>query len=164
MIGKIVGLIGVGASAAFGATLAVWANAPYPTSILDRHVLTPKLKPGDPLRIEITADRRKRCPQDVDRFIHMADGTRSVQSKDYPSSFGRLGRDVFIIEVATPSQAPYGPAENYTTSVAVCNPYQRLFGGVSNGDPWVDRFEFAPETVRVPPKNADLLEAENRLK
>lgn len=164
MIGKLFGLFGVSAFAAFGATCAIWASTPYPVSVLDRHVLTPKLKPGEPLRVEILADRRKRCDQDVDRFIHMSDGTRTIISKEYPSSFGRLGRDAFVLEIATSPSAPFGPAENYTVAKAVCNLYQRVFGGVPNGDPWVDKFEFAPETVHVPPRNPDLLREEASLR
>lgn len=163
MIGKLFGGLGVSLFAAAGATCALWAAAPFPVSVLDRHVLTPKLKPGQPLRVEILADRRARCDQDVDRFIHMSDGTRSVLSKDYPSSFGRLGKDAFVLEIPTSPTAPMGPAENYTVSKATCNPYQKLFGGVGSGDPWVDKFEFAPETVTVPPRNPDLLREEARL-
>jgi hypothetical protein len=77
MIRRAFGWLGVAAGAAFGATLAVWAQEPYPLSIIERNVLTPELRPGEKLRVEILADRRKRCEQEVTRFVQGPMGTAS---------------------------------------------------------------------------------------
>jgi hypothetical protein len=143
MIRRVFGWFGVAAGAAFGATLAVWAQEPYPLSILERNVLTPEIKPGDPLRIEILADRRKRCDHEVTRFVQEPDGDRQAIVRPWRMDVGRMGRDA-------DARAPIGPGEAVSTGTAICNPWQRWLGSpVPSGDPWRDKFTFAPATRTV---------------
>lgn len=154
MIQRVFGWLGVTGGAAFGATMAVWAQAPYPISILERNVLTPELKPGDKLRVELVVDRRERCRQEVRHILQENDGDRQRLAEVYPSDFGRMGRDVFVQEIPTDPNAVYGPAEVITTAEAECNPWQRWVAPVRSGDPWRDKFTFAPETKEIPGKYA----------
>lgn len=150
MIRRAFGWLGVAAGAAFGATLAVWAQEPYPLSILERNVLTPELKPGDPVRVEILADRRKRCEHEVSRFVQEPDGDRQLINRPWRADYGRMGRDAYVIEIPTDPKAPMGPGEIVSTGAAICNPWQRWFGSpVPSGDPWHDKFVFAPATKVV---------------
>jgi len=153
MIAKSIGYFGLVCAAAAGATVGVWAQAPYPLSILERNVLTPQVKPGDPVQIELVVDRRQRCPQIINRFVQYPDGKREAAGRDLPTAYGRMGRDVYVLEVPTDADAPFGDAEIYSTGEARCNPYQEWVKPVESGDPWHDRFKFAQETVRVPSKN-----------
>lgn len=148
MIGKTIGYIGVLAAAAFGATVGVWAQQPYPISILERNVLTPLVKPGEEVEIELVVDRRQRCDQIVSRFVQYANGYRDLDTRELPSTYGRMGRDIYIVKVPTNPNAPHGPAEVYSTGRAECNPWQKYIKPVESGDPWHDRFRFGNETVR----------------
>lgn len=158
MIGRMLGYIGVICGAGFGATVGTWAQAPYPVSIIERNVLTPVVKPGDDVLVEIVADRRQRCDQIINRFVQQG-LDRWPASRDLPSAYGRMGRDVYILRVHTSPDAKFGPAEVYSTGVAECNPYQKNFRPVESGDPWHDVFAFGPETKTLPPKNLDTREA-----
>ena len=153
MIRRAFGWLGVAAGAAFGATLAVWAQEPYPLSILERNVLTPEIRPGDKLRVEILADRRKRCEQEVIRFVQEPDGDRQRLIRPWQFDYGRMGRDAYVIEIPTQPDAPMGPSEVVSSAAAICNPWQRWFGNpVQSGEAWHDKFVFAPETKTVPGK------------
>lgn len=161
MIGRIIGYFGVICGAAFGATVATWAQAPYPISILERNVLTPVVKPGDDVRVELVVDRRQRCDQEISRFIHDSGNDRDLESRELPSEYGRMGRDVYVVRIATSPKSPHGPAEVYSTGKAKCNPWQRYVKEVESGDPWHDYFRFGPETVHVPPKHPAMSRGEN---
>lgn len=153
MMSKAIGWIGVIAAAAFGATVATWAQAPYPISITERTVLTPTVKPGDKARVELVVDRRSRCDQIISKFIQYPDGTRDRSSRDLPSEYGRMGRDVYVLEIQTKPDTPFGKAEIYSTGRAECNPWQTYIKAVESGDPWRDEFRFGPETVHRPGKH-----------
>lgn len=149
MITRFAGWLGVSAAAAFGATLAVWAQTPYPVTIVERNVLTPMVKPGEFLRVEIVADRRERCDAEAVRFVQEPDGDRVPARQIYSASFGRLGRDIYVVSIPTSRETPFGPAEVVTVGQAYCNPWHRWVAPVKSGDPSYDRFLFAPETVTV---------------
>lgn len=156
MIHRFLGWIGVAAGAAVGATMAVWAQEPYPLSILERNVLTPIVKPGDKVRVEILADRRKRCEQEVTRFVQENDGDRQKIVRPWQQDYGRMGRDAYVLEVPTANDAPFGPGEIVSTAAAVCNPWQRWFGTpVPSGEAWHDKFVFGDETKTIPGKYAN---------
>jgi hypothetical protein len=153
MIGRIIGYVGLVSAAAFGAIVGSWAQQPYPLSVIERNVLTPTVKPGEDVRVELVVDRRQRCPQIINRFVQYPNGDREPGGRDLPSTFGRMGRDVYVLKVPTNPTAPYGPAEIYSTGEARCNPYQEWVKPVESGDPWHDKFSFGPETKNIPSRH-----------
>ena len=152
MIGKFFGWAGVFAGAVAGATVGVWAQAPYPLSILERNVLTPVVKPGDDVRVELVVDRRQRCDQNVSHFIQYPNGDRDPNSRELSSTYGRMGRDVYVVRIPTDPTAPFGNAEVYSTGRAQCNPWQRYVKEVESGDPWHGKFRFGEATITKPGK------------
>lgn len=161
MIGKAFGYVGMIAGAAFGATVGVWAQQPYPISILERNVLTPTVRPGDDVRVELVVDRRQRCDQAVSRFVQYPNGDRDPTTRELPSTYGRMGRDVYVIRIPTDANAPHGPAEIYSTGKAQCNPWQRYVKEVESGDPWHDKFRFTDQTTTKPGKYDTISRGEN---
>ena len=154
MMWRAFGWFGVFMGALFGGMVGVWVQEPYPLSVLERNVLTPVVKADDDLRVEIVTDRRTRCDQQVTGYLQFSDGSRTTIQRDIPSTYGRLGRDVYVLRVHIPPSAPLGPAERYSTGEAKCNLYQSVFDKPAlSGDPWVDKFSVGPETEHVPGKH-----------
>lgn len=149
MISRILGWLGMALAAGTGATIALWASAPYPVSTVERRVLTPMLRPGDALKVEVVVDRTERCESEAIRFVQEPDGDRPEVRQPYSASFGRIGRDIFVVSIPTREDTPFGPAEVVTIGRAICNPWHRYVKPVQNPEPSIDRFMFAPETVRV---------------
>lgn len=153
MMWRAFGWFGVFMGAVFGAIVGTWAQQPYPVSIIERNVLTPVVKPGDDLRIEVVIDRRTRCDQEITGYLQYPDGSRTAVLRELPSTYGRLGRDVYVLRVHTDPHAPMGPAERYSVGEATCNLYQSVMKHPAiSGDPWIDRFQFGPETKEIPGK------------
>lgn len=137
--------------AGLGAAVGGWiTNSQYPVQVLGRKLVTTTVKPGDDVEIELDNYRLTRCEQTVYRIITYPDGKRSTIIRDVPSRFGKLGHDRYITTVPTNSQTVFGKASIYSYGEARCNPWEWLFPK-SSGDPWVDQFEFGPETVRIDP-------------
>ncbi|KQO89534.1 hypothetical protein ASF56_25045 [Methylobacterium sp. Leaf122] len=87
------------------------------------------------------------------RLINKPDGERSVQTDDKPAACGKLGRDKYIASVPTPPFTPFGNATIYSYTVRMCNLWEWMFP-VQYAEPWLDEFEFGPETRRISPEQA----------
>lgn len=154
MITRVLSWAGLLLVAGGGAVLGGWiTNKQDPVQFLSRKVLTPVVRPGDDVKIELDNYRVLRCPQTTYRIINKPDGERSVQTDDKPAAFGKLGRDKYIASVPTPSSTPFGKATIYSYTVRMCNPWEWMFP-VQYAEPWLDEFEFGPETRRVSPEQA----------
>lgn len=149
MIRNALSLAGLLLMAGSGAIVGGWiTNKQDPVQFLSRKVLTPVVRPGDDVKIELDNYRLLRCPQKTYRIINKPDGERSTQDEDKPAGFGKLGRDKYITSIATQASAPFGKATIYSYTVRMCNPWEWLFP-VEYGEAWVDTFEFGPETKRI---------------
>lgn len=154
MIQKTLGAFGLLLIAGSGAVLGGWiTNQQDPVQFLSRKVLTPQVKPGDDVKVELDNYRVLRCPQRTYRIINKPDGERTVLVEDKPAGFGKLGRDRYVASIPTPPNSPFGPATVYSYTERMCNPWEWMFP-VVYADPWTDHFEFGPETVRIPPEKA----------
>lgn len=153
MMWRAFGWFGVFMGAVFGGIVGTWVQQPYPISVLERNVLTPVVKPGDDMRVEIVTDRRLRCDQTVTGYLQFADGSRTPILRELPSTYGKLGKDIYVLRVHIDTNAAKGPAERYSTGEAKCNLYQMLFDKpATSGDPWVDHFVIGDETKNLPGK------------
>jgi hypothetical protein len=153
MVRKFVGLAGMFFVAALGATVGGWVtNNTDPVQFLSRKVLTPVVKPGDAVKIELDNYRVLRCPQKTTRIVTKSDGERYVTTDDKPAGFGVLGRDRYIASAPTPQDAVFGPATMYSYTERMCNPWEMVWPVVYGQ--WVDKFEFGPETQRIRPEDA----------
>ncbi len=140
--------------AGVGATLGGWiTNKQDPVQFLSRKVLTPVVRPGDSVKIELDNYRLLRCPQRTWRIITKPNGERSTQSEDKPAAFGKLGRDKYIASIETPSDSPFGEATLYSYTERMCNPWEIVWP-VVYGE-WTNKFEFGPATRRVKPEEAE---------
>ncbi|ABY31912.1 hypothetical protein [Methylorubrum extorquens] len=128
MITRVLSWAGLLLVAGGGAVLGGWiTNKQDPVQFLSREVLTPVVRPGDDVKIELDNYRVLRCPQTTYRIINKPDGERSVQTDDKPAAFGKLGRDKYIASVPTPSSTPFGKATIYSYTVRMCNPWEWMF-------------------------------------
>jgi hypothetical protein len=154
MLRKILGGLGLGLVAACGATLGGWiTNKQDPVQFLSRKVLTPIVRPGDEVEIELDNYRVLRCPQTTYRIINYPNGRRSQQVEDKPAGFGKLGRDKYRVAVPTQDGVPFGKAYVYSYSERKCNPWEWIFP-VAYAEPWIDEFEFGAETKHLLPEDA----------
>jgi len=105
------------------AVVIYWYNETVPTTYINREVLTPKVAPGEALRIRIeTGEFRSRCSAKVFRSIVDAAGTiHSVITE------GRPERTFYTIDVTVPLGAAPGGALYRATVEWVCNPVQEIF-------------------------------------
>jgi hypothetical protein len=137
-----------------GAVLGGWiTNKQDPVQFLSRKVLTPVVRPGEPVKIELDNYRVLRCPQKTWRIITKPNGERTTQDDDKPAGFGKMGRDKYVTSIDTPSDSPYGQAAIYSYTARMCNPWEMVWP-VVYGE-WVDHFEFGLETKRIPPEMAE---------
>jgi hypothetical protein len=133
-----------------GAVLGGWVtNQQNPVQFLSRKVLTPVVRPGDAIKIELDNYRILRCAQRTWRILYKPDGERSTIVEDKPAAFGVLGRDKYIASVDTPADVPHGKAKLYSYTERMCNPWE-YYNPVVYGE-WTDEFEFGPETIRKKP-------------
>lgn len=154
MINKTLGIAGLFFIAGLGAALGGWiVNQQDPVQFFSRKVLTPVVKPGDAVKVELDNYRVLRCAQRTYRVLTKPDGERSVQVPDRPASFGKLGRDKYITSIETPPDAPFGKAIIYSYTERMCNPWEYL-KPVVYGE-WTDNIEFGPQTKRISPEEAE---------
>lgn len=150
MISSVLKWLGVVLCGGIGMVVGGWVtNQQDPVQFLSRKVLTPVVKPGDPIKIELDNYRFLRCAQVTYRIVSRPDGERFTAIEDKPAAFGRLGRDKYIASVETPTGLPYGKASVYSFTQRKCNPWEYFFP-VTYGE-WTDDIEFGPETKRIAP-------------
>lgn len=148
MINSMLKWIGVVFCGGVGVIVGGWiTNQNDPVQFLSRKVLTPVVKPGDAIKIELDNYRLQRCAQTTYRILSRPDGERVTAVEDKPAAFGRLGRDKYIASIETPQGLPYGKASLYSFTQRKCNPWEYMFP-VTYGE-WTDDIEFGPETTRV---------------
>lgn len=150
---KLFGWAGVFLIAGVGAAVGGWVtNGRYPYQVLSRRVLTPVVAPGEPVEIEIEGFRSARCDTTVKRFVEYPDTGRTFTKTDYDDEYGRLGAEKFVLKIPTVPTHQYGKAFIYSYGESRCNPWEYLVPK-SAGDPWIDQFEFGPETIRKSPED-----------
>jgi hypothetical protein len=150
---SLFGWAGVLLVAGIGAALGGWmTQGSYPFQVHSRKVLTPEVKPGDDVEVEIEGYRTSRCPVVAYRIVDYPNGQRSPVTRDYPQEFGKLGFDKFRIRIPTERTQAFGPGSVYSYAESRCNPWEYLFPK-SSGDPWVDQFKFAENTRHVRPED-----------
>jgi hypothetical protein len=143
---NVFGWAGVLLVAGIGAALGGWiTQGQYPYQVLGRKVLTPIVKPGEPVEIEIDGFRVFRCDTLVKRFVQYPDGGRTFSATAYDSEFGRLGHERYTLKIPTEQTKKLGRGYVYSYGESRCNPWE-WFVPRSAGDPWIDEFEFGPAT------------------
>ena len=153
MLRKAIGIAGMFFVAGLGAVTGGWVtNQQDPVQFLSRKVLTPVVKPGDPIKIELDNYRVLRCPQKIWRIITKPDGERTSIAEDKPAAFGRLGRDKYIASIDTPADSPFGEGEVFSYTERMCNPWEMIWPVVYGQ--WSDKIVFGPETKRIKPEEA----------
>lgn len=141
------GWAGILLIAGVGAALGGWiTQGQYPYQVIGRKVLTPIVKPGEPVEIQIDGFRVFRCDTLVKRFVQYPDGGRSFNMTPYDADFGRLGHERFVLKVPTEPTKKLGRAYIYSYGESRCNPWEWLVPR-SAGDPWIDEFEFGQATT-----------------
>lgn len=149
---RVLGGFGLFFLALCGAVLGSWiASEVKPVQFLSRKVLTPVVKPGEPVHVLLENYRVFRCPQTVYRIVNYPNETRDLVTRELPENFGKLGLDRYIAEIPTKANAVFGKANVYSYTESMCNPWQFIYPKLSG--PWIDEFEFGPDTVRVNPEN-----------
>lgn len=153
MIRKTLSLAGMFFIILSGAAVGGWIiNQQDPVQFLSRKILTPVVKPGEAIKIELDNYRNLRCAQKTYRIGNRPDGERFTIVEDKPAAFGKLGRDKYVVSVDTPQNVPYGKATVYSYTERMCNPWEWL-KPVVYGE-WTDEIEFGPETKRISPDEA----------
>jgi hypothetical protein len=154
MLRRLFGVLGLALVAGCGATVGGWiTNKQDPVQFLSRKILTPQVKPGDEIEIELDNYRILRCPQTTYRVISYPNGRRSTQVEDKPAGFGRLGRDKYRVAIPTQDGVPFGTGNVYSYTERRCNPWEWLFP-VTYAEPWTDVVQFGPETIHLSPEDA----------
>jgi hypothetical protein len=144
---SLFGWAGVLLVAGIGAALGGWiTQGSYPVQVLSRKVLTPVVKPGDNVLVELDVFRSSRCPIDAYRVYSYPGNVRDSAIVQYKADFGKLGHDKYRIEIPTSSTANHGKASIYSYAKSRCNPWEWAVPKES-GDPWIDSFELGPATI-----------------
>lgn len=150
---RFLGTLGLFFVAFLGTIIGSWiVSETRPVKFLERHVLTPVVRPGDEILIQLVNYREIRCPQTVYRTINYPNETRDVIVQRLPETFGKLGLDKYVVNLRTKDNASFGKGHVYSYTESMCNPWQMWWPKVSG--PWVDEIEFGPETKYVRPEDA----------
>lgn len=144
---SLLGWAGLFLIAGMGAAVGGWiTQGSYPVQVLSRKVLTPVVKPGENVVVEIDVFRTSRCPIDAYRVYSYPGNVRDSAVVPYKAEFGKLGHDKYKIEIPTSATARHGKASIYSYAKSRCNPWEWLVPKDS-GDPWIDNYELGPATI-----------------
>jgi hypothetical protein len=111
-------------------TIGSWAvDRDPPTTVVNREVVTPILRPGEDLQIKFTMLRHRRCEIRSDRQIIDSKGVQFLLDPiiviNPPVDLGMT--TPFTLAVPTPSNMAAGRAQFQYAATWVCNPIHRVF-------------------------------------
>lgn len=113
-----------------------------PTTTYEAAVITPRVRPGDDLRIKYTVRRHRACRTYMDRFIYDGENQRHIlDDVDFGPGL-RLGEESYVVVVKTPLDAAPGRARYTVFSSFVCNPLHYVWPIV--GSPRDIPFDIVP--------------------
>lgn len=149
---KITNFIIIGLAVFLGILFGKWvAYREFPTSVLERKVITPIVPPGGELHVHLRVDRRQQCDVRVVRYFQFSDRSRKQIVQNYEAGFGPIGGDDYRLKLAVPRNAPRGEAYLWSQGQSVCNVLEYLFP--TNGPVSIDRFGVAGPVIPEPSAN-----------
>lgn len=125
------------------------ATKRYALSMIERVLLTPIVRPGEPIVLAQHVDRHDQCEILVKRVIKTSDGQRFSVKQEFDEGFGPVGGDKYKLPVPTSFAAPYGDAEMFSKAYSWCTWLDYIWP--SEGEPWTMHFRFGPNTVTDKP-------------
>jgi hypothetical protein len=94
-----------------------------PVVVKEVRAVTSVVPPGGTLKIQHLFHRKRLCHVHLEQVIFDSENVRfTVADEDYSTSPGRLGNDLFALQVAVPQTAAEGVAVYRGTRTYFCNP------------------------------------------